>query len=80
MFHNFKDCIIYSVYIKFSYRKIKVETLQIKVQHNWPLSLLRLVCVYIYIGPIGFDYERSLEGQTPVLVLSDNSWTKVLDY
>ncbi|KAK7308120.1 hypothetical protein VNO77_41717 [Canavalia gladiata] len=29
------------------------------------------------IGPIGFDYERSIEEQKPVLALKDYSWTKV---
>ncbi|KAL2349538.1 hypothetical protein Fmac_003538 [Flemingia macrophylla] len=29
------------------------------------------------IGPISFDYERSIEGNKPVLVLNEYSWTKV---
>ncbi|XP_061354490.1 serine carboxypeptidase-like 18 isoform X1 [Gastrolobium bilobum] len=29
------------------------------------------------VGPLGFDYKRSCEIQTPVLVLNDYSWTKV---
>ncbi|XP_027362513.1 serine carboxypeptidase-like 18 [Abrus precatorius] len=29
------------------------------------------------IGPISFDYERSIDGDKPVLVLNDYSWTKV---